>query len=97
MLDLLIIFVPYLPPAQSAALFTATATPTMLEHKDATVQKKSYRALKRLLEAGRLGEAANGEKIEEFVGKMNGVGNGVGPGAQRVSCLVFVINQSSDG
>ena len=84
MLDLLIIFIPHLPATQSAALFTATATPTMLEHNDATVQKKSYRALKRLLETGKLSEAASGERLEEFVTKLNEVGGGVGPGAQRV-------------
>lgn len=85
MLDLLIVFVPYIPPAQSIALFTATATPTMLEHGDPTVQKKSYRVLKRLLEAGRIGNMVQGEKLEGFVTKLNEVGGGVGPGAQRVS------------
>lgn len=85
MLDLLIIFVPHLPQAQSAALFTATATETMLEHHDATVQKKSYRLLKRLLEAGRLGEIGQGEKLEEFVVRIGEAGTGIGPGAQRVS------------
>lgn len=82
MLDLLIIFIPNLAMAQSTALFNATATPLMLEHADATVQKKSYRVLKRLLEAGRLSLA--GQALEEFVEKLNAVGGGVGPGAQRV-------------
>ncbi|KAK4688051.1 ribosomal RNA-processing protein 12, partial [Tremellales sp. Uapishka_1] len=89
MLDLLIIFVPYLPAAQSKALFTATATPTMLEHVDATVQKKSYRTLKRLLEAGKLGAAAGGDELEQFVVKLNEVGGGVGPGAQRDRLLLL--------
>ena len=83
MLDLLVIFVPYLPSAQSVALFTATATPTMLEHHDATVQKKSYRLLKKLLESGHLGDVAKGDKLEEFVVKLGEAGNGIGPGAQR--------------
>ena len=82
MLDLLIIFIPHLAAAQSVALFTATATPTMLEHGDATVQKKSYRVLKRLLEAGKLSLSA--QDLEAFVEKLNAVGVGVGPGAQRV-------------
>ena len=85
MLDLLIIFVVNLPPTQSIALFTATATGTMLEHSDATVQKKSYRLLKRLLEAGKLGNAVQGKKLEEFVVKLGEAGGGAGPGAQRVS------------
>jgi len=85
MLDLLIIFVPYLPQAQLAALFKASATPTMLEHHDATVQKKSYRLLKRLLESGKLGAAGEGQQLEEFVGKVVEAGSGIGPGAQRVS------------
>jgi ribosomal RNA-processing protein 12 len=87
MLDLLIIFVPNLPATQSAALFTATATPTMLEHHDATVQKKSYRLLKRLIEAGHVSQLVNGEALEQFVVKLNEVGGGVGPGAQRVSTI----------
>lgn len=62
----------------------------MLEHHDATVQKKSYRLLKRLLEAGRLGELGQGEKLEEFVVKIGEAGTGIGPGAQRVSRLPFV-------
>ncbi|WWC96369.1 hypothetical protein V866_003236 [Kwoniella sp. B9012] len=80
MLDLLIIFVPHLPPAQSQALFNAASQGTMLEHKDATVQKKAYRLLKRLLEAGKLDKTRN---IEEFVKKLSEAGGGVGPGAQR--------------
>ncbi|WWC63041.1 uncharacterized protein I303_105640 [Kwoniella dejecticola CBS 10117] len=79
MLDLLIIFVPHLPPAQSQALFTAASQGTMLEHKDATVQKKAYRLLKRLLEAGKLNKGLEGE----FVKKLSEAGGGVGPGAQR--------------
>ncbi|WRT66755.1 uncharacterized protein IL334_003718 [Kwoniella shivajii] len=80
MLDLLIIFVPHLPPTQSQALFNAASQGTMLEHKDATVQKKSYRVLKRLLEAGKLDKSKN---LEEFVKKLGEAGAGVGPGAQR--------------
>ena len=85
MLDLLIVFVPYLPQTQLAALFKASATPTMLEHHDATVQKKSYRLLKRLLESGKLGPVGEGQQLEDFVGKVVEAGGGVGPGAQRVS------------
>ena len=87
MLDLLIVFVPHLPRSQSVALFNATATSGMLEHADATVQKKSYRLLKRLLEAGRLGVEIQNERVEEFVKKLNVFGGGVGPGAQRVRLL----------
>lgn len=83
MLDLLIIFVPNLPAAQSASLFSATATQELLLHHDATVQKKAYRVLKRLIEAGKLGAAASGENLEQFVEKLNEVATGVGPGAQR--------------
>lgn len=60
----------------------------MLEHSDATVQKKSYRLLKRLLENGKLN--VEGKELETFVEKLNAVGGGVGPGAQRVS--PFLIN-----
>lgn len=83
MLDLLIVFVPHLPPAQSASLFTATSTKDLLEHEDATVQKKAYRLLKRLLEAGQLGAAGSGDKLHEFVERLNEVATQVGPGAQR--------------
>lgn len=91
MLDLLIIFVPYLSITQTTALFTATTSATMLEHHDATVQKKSYRVLKRLLESGKLGIAAQGDKLEVFVQKLGEVGGGVGPGAQRVCCRSALI------
>ena len=87
MLDLLIVFVPDLPRIQSATLFFATATSEMLEHADATVQKKSYRLLKRLIEGGRLGVEIQDARIEEFVEKFNDFGGGVGPGAQRVCFL----------
>ncbi|KAL1408080.1 pre-rRNA processing protein [Vanrija albida] len=83
MLDLLIIFVPHLPAAQSSALFAAVSNKELLEHIDATVQKKSYRVLKRLLEAGKLGPAASGDNLENFVERLNEVATGVGPGAQR--------------
>ncbi|CAK9785021.1 putative ribosomal protein [Cutaneotrichosporon oleaginosum] len=83
MLDLLIIFVPSLPPAQSVSLFAATATQDLLMHSDATVQKKAYRLLTRLIEAGRLGTAINGDNLETFVQKLNEVATAVGPGAQR--------------
>jgi ribosomal RNA-processing protein 12 len=96
MLDLLIIFVPNLPAAQSAALFTATATPTMLEHHDATVQKKSYRLLKRLIEAGHISQLVNGKALEQFVVKLNEVGGGVGPGAQRVSIFAHAQQWDSE-
>lgn len=83
MLDLLIIFVPSLPSAQSPLLFTAAATQDLLLHSDATVQKKAYRLLTRLIEAGKLGSAVNGDNLEVFVQKLNEVATGVGPGAQR--------------
>ncbi|ODN76332.1 ribosomal RNA-processing protein 12 [Cryptococcus wingfieldii CBS 7118] len=83
MLDLLIIFTPILPLAQSLALFTAVSQPTMLQHRDATVQKKSYRLLKRLLEGGKLSLSLTREKLEAFVGKLGESGSSVGPGAQR--------------
>ncbi|WVQ96562.1 hypothetical protein IAU59_003667 [Kwoniella sp. CBS 9459] len=82
MLDLLIIFVPHLPPTQSLALFNAASQSTVLEHKDATVQKKAYRLLKRLLEADKLGKKGK-EGLEGFVKKLGEAGQGVGPGAQR--------------
>lgn len=85
MLDLLIIFVPHLPIAQAKALFNAIAAPTFLEHDDATVQKKSYRLLKRLIEDGKVSELVQGEKIEGFVKAVGECAAGVGPGAQRVS------------
>jgi ribosomal RNA-processing protein 12 len=85
MLDLLIIFVPHLPTPQAKALFNAIATTTMLEHDDATVQKKSYRLLKRLIEDGKVAEMVSGEKVEGFVRALGECAAGVGPGAQRVS------------
>ncbi|WVQ84214.1 hypothetical protein IAT38_006365 [Cryptococcus sp. DSM 104549] len=84
MLDLLIIFVPHLAPAQSLALFNAASQGTMLEHHDATVQKKSYRLLKKLLEGGKLGPQGQGrEALEGFVARLGEAGGSVGPGAQR--------------
>lgn len=85
MLDLLITLVPHLPAVQAKGLFGATATSTMLEHDDATVQKKSYRLLKRLIEAGKAGDAIQGDRIQGFVQALSGYAGGVGPGAQRVS------------
>ncbi|WWD18835.1 hypothetical protein CI109_103290 [Kwoniella shandongensis] len=100
MLDLLIIFVPQLPSAQSIALFNAASQGTMLEHKDATVQKKAYRVLKRLLESGKLGEKQNKENLEVFVRKLGEAGGSVGPGAQRdrlqlLSALVEALPKDS--
>ncbi|BEI80482.1 hypothetical protein CcaverHIS002_0110110 [Cutaneotrichosporon cavernicola] len=83
MMDLLIIFVPSLAPAQSVALFDATSTQALLLHSDATVQKKAYRLLTRLIEAGKLGVAVNGDNLELLVQKLNEVATGVGAGAQR--------------
>jgi ribosomal RNA-processing protein 12 len=80
MLDLLIIFIPHFHQAQREALFKATATEVMLEHEDATVQKKSYRILKRCLEI-----RSEGVDLGDLVSKLGDVGGGVGPGAQRVS------------
>jgi hypothetical protein len=86
MLDLLIIFIPYLPKAQREALFKATATDVMLEHNDATVQKKSYRILKRCLEIH-----STGVDLAGLVQTLGEVGAGVGAGAQRVSCVLAQI------
>ncbi|WVQ73553.1 hypothetical protein IAR50_003131 [Cryptococcus sp. DSM 104548] len=98
MLDLLIIFTPTLPYTQSLALFTAASQPTMLQHRDATVQKKSYRLLKRLLEGGKL--ELQREKLEAFVNKLGESGSAVGPGAQRdrlqlLSALVAALPKDS--
>ncbi|EIW67760.1 hypothetical protein TREMEDRAFT_40374 [Tremella mesenterica DSM 1558] len=95
MLDLLIIFVPTLPAVQATALFKATATPTVLENPDATVQKKGYRLLKRLIEAGH-----GKEDLEGLVKKLNDVVGNVGPGAQRdrlqlLSALVEALPKDS--
>lgn len=87
MLDLLILFVPHLPSGQSRALFTATASTTMLEHHDATVQKKSYRLLSRLLESGKV--FLTGEEMESLIKTLNDVAAGVGPGTQRDRLALF--------
>lgn len=88
MLDLLIIFVPLLPSTQARALFNATAGPTMLDHGDATVQKKSYRLLKRLIErqvaGGVEAQVVPAEHVGELVRLVNASAASVGPGAQRV-------------
>ena len=88
MLDLLIIFVPLLPATQARALFNATAGPTMLDHGDATVQKKSYRLLKRLIErqvaGGVEAQVVQPEQVAELVRLVNASAASVGPGAQRV-------------
>ena len=83
MLDLLIILTPHLPPTQSAALLNATASSLMLAHPDATVQKKSYRLLKRLIESGIGGNKA--ESLEKLVAQIKETEGVVGPGTQRVS------------
>nr|ODO02374.1 ribosomal RNA-processing protein 12 [Cryptococcus depauperatus CBS 7855] len=92
MLDLLIIFTRYLPPTQLLALFTAASQPTMLSHRDATVQKKSYRLLKRLLEADKLDLSK--AHLEQFVVKLGEAGSNVGPGAQRdrLQLLTALVN-----
>ena len=90
MLDLLNIFVPYLPPGQSTELLSSTASPLMLEHKDAAVQKKSYKLLGRLWKRRK--------SISVLTASKNLSRNSVlwsarsEPGAQRVSrgpCLVI--------
>ena len=83
MLDLLIIFVPHLSAEQQSAILSSTASETMLEHPDPTVQKKSYRLIKRLLEASR--SKQNSKDVTDLVSKIRDAEGGVGPGAQRVS------------
>ena len=103
MLDLLIVFVPFLPPAQARALFNATAGPTMLDHGDATVQKKSYRLLKRLIErqvaGGIEAQVIPAQQVGELVRLVNASAASVGPGAQRVSlstrCFIRVSHDQS--
>jgi ribosomal RNA-processing protein 12 len=85
MLDLLIILVPHLPVECALKLFAATQTSTLLEHSDATVQKKSYRILARLIDSGKVAAALQGESVDGFVKRVEDVGPNVGPGAQRVS------------
>ena len=82
MLDLLIVFTPFLPPAQSSTLFNASASKLMLEHSDATVQKKTYRLLHRLVEAGKAG---SGDGLASLVAVIKETEASVGPGTQRVS------------
>jgi len=85
MLDLLNIFAPHLPLAQSSSLFSATASSTMLEHSDATVQKKSYRLLNRLIESGKIAKDGKVDALDKLVTAVNSLGGTVGAGAQRVN------------
>ncbi|ORX37048.1 putative ribosomal protein [Kockovaella imperatae] len=80
MLDLLIVFTPFLASAQSSTLFNASASKVMLEHQDATVQKKTYRLLNRLIDSGKVGEDQDLAKLVEAIRETEG---SVGPGTQR--------------
>ncbi|KDQ21665.1 hypothetical protein BOTBODRAFT_26095 [Botryobasidium botryosum FD-172 SS1] len=89
MLDLLVILVPYLPPAQSAALFTLALGPELMESPDATVQKKSYRVLARLVESGKV--AVGG--TDKLIQRLSESAESVSPAAKRdrlhlLTCIV---------
>lgn len=84
MLDLLVIIVPFLPPATARTLFAhaSAAEAKLIGSPDAAVQKKSYRILARLLETKKVTLA--GAELETFVARLRDGTEVVSAGARRV-------------
>lgn len=85
MLDLLILLIPFLPAESAKALFAhaSGAEAKLIGSDDVAVQKKSYRVLARLVEAGgkvRLGPS----ELEQFVHRLGDGKEVVLAGARRV-------------
>lgn len=90
MLDLLLLILPFLPvpSTTSQTLFQKALSQEMMGHRDAGVQKRTYRVLARLIQKGVLG--GNEGEVSVVVSRVNETREGVAQGAQRVSaqCLL---------
>ena len=53
-LDLLVLLLPYLPLVEATALFELCLSKELLENKDNAAQKRAYKILARLTEAGKI-------------------------------------------
>ncbi|PWN37806.1 NUC173-domain-containing protein [Meira miltonrushii] len=88
MMDLLILMVPFLTQAEADALFSLGTSDALFAHRDAAVQKKSYRVLARLMEGSRgakvlgVGENESG-KLPELLEKLQATTGSVVVGAKR--------------
>lgn len=93
MLDLLLLILPFLPvPSKtSTKLFekalsnnVAESGSEMIVSKDAGVQKRTYRVVKRLIGKGVLNGVGGEERVKMIVERLGETREGVAQGAQRV-------------
>lgn len=88
MMDLLILMVPFLTQAEADALFSLGTSDALFAHRDAAIQKKSYRVLARLMEGSKgakvLGVGKNESgKLPELLEKLQATTSSVVVGAKR--------------
>ncbi|KAF8318020.1 NUC173-domain-containing protein [Clavulina sp. PMI_390] len=96
MLDLLLILLPHLPHQPTAQLFEQAVSDKWIASNDAGVQKRSWRVLGRLLEAGLLWKESGMKKedvIERVVKRVSETGEKVAQGAQkdRIDLLAILV------
>lgn len=86
MFDLLLLLLPFLPPAPARQLSEQALTSQWMENSDAGVQKRSYRLLARCLDTGALlkSRADKTEFVEKVVKRINETSDKVAQGAQKV-------------
>lgn len=71
---------PFLSPADSAALFEMGISPQILAAKDNGVQKRGYKILAKLMESGKVPIDA-----EKVLGQLDEVADGLMAAAKKVS------------
>lgn len=78
-LDLLALLLPYLPSSEASALFESCLSKELLESKDNAVQKRAYKILAKLMEAGQVSIDA-----QSVLQQLDGFLDGLSPAAKKV-------------
>ena len=78
-LDLLVLLLSYLPSAEATALFELCLSKDFLESKDNAIQKRAYKILAKLVEAGKVSIDAQSvlQQLDNFL-------DGLSPAAKKV-------------
>ena len=83
--DLLILLLPHLPPADATTLFQLCLSSEVLNYKDNGVQKRGYKILGKLVDAGKVAVDA-----EHVLKALDELGDGLLPAAKKVSPNISV-------
>lgn len=78
-LDLLALLLPYLPSSEASALFESCLSKELLESKDNAVQKRAYKILAKLMEAGKVSIDA-----QSVLQQLDGFLDGLSAAAKKV-------------